>query len=709
MTNKREVIILIGLSILMFLAILLAVLNSNIFGFALLAGVEVINTPPNLTKDIPNFSWFAGEDYNNAFNLDDYFFDANEQGNLSYNYTGNYFINIVINESSHNVSFSQPATFIGSETVIFTAFDGVNPPLDSNPVILNVTNWTDDTEPPLWFNAQKNVSTVYQYNYTLFTANWTDNLNLGGYFFAINQSTGFVNYSYIPFSGKENISQYYIQITAPPNTTVFWYFFANDSNGNANQTEIFNFTVADFPAAPKTVTSPSPSAPAAQPVQPRARIPSFRRMLGLEEKEEEKILNFTVEPKFLKVSLKQGKSDTRVIKITNTGTAELNFNVTSDGLNDYLILSETDFSLKAGETKILTADFTASGNATPETYFGDILIRTEELEEVKIDVVLEINALELLFDLEVWVQEDSKNVNRNDPVIADLIIRSLKDFRPVEGTLYYALKDLDGNILDSGQETLTLSSNLPLVRTLNVGEANLGEHIFYARLTYLNEVVVSSDIFMVGKRFELPLKIAKINLWLILIIILIIVVVTAITKYHRLRIQLRLLRLYFLINEAHKMIEKGEFKKADNLYIKIKLMYREKIPKEILKDEVKVKDELLKLYNELRKQKLLAKRSKKDKEETKDKSEEKDSDKDKKSDKDLPKSEDHEKNSKENLNSHETPENKKSSGEDIPPNEGKEMPSLKKENNLPEGKSEPKKEENNSEVQLNEKKKTEKK
>ncbi len=101
----------------------------------------IVNYPPVFNKTIPSFSWNENSANNNAFDLDDYFYDLNDNSSysyLDYSYLGN--SNIVVSISSVNVvSFSQPNNWDGQETVIFSANDDYNSS-DSNSVSLMVNN-----------------------------------------------------------------------------------------------------------------------------------------------------------------------------------------------------------------------------------------------------------------------------------------------------------------------------------------------------------------------------------------------------------------------------------------------------------------------------------------------------------------------------------------------------------------------------------------
>jgi len=94
------------------------------------------NYPPVLSKNIPDQSWAVSTSNDNAFDLDDYFTDA-DGDELSYTVEGN--VNIIVAIDANNmINFSQPANWLGSETVIFTANDGWGGITRSNSVTLTV-------------------------------------------------------------------------------------------------------------------------------------------------------------------------------------------------------------------------------------------------------------------------------------------------------------------------------------------------------------------------------------------------------------------------------------------------------------------------------------------------------------------------------------------------------------------------------------------
>lgn len=133
--------LLIMTSLLVYRPVIRPLVN-KITGYTAGALGFTINWPPTLIMRIPNLTWDEDTIWPNAFDLDNYFTDRNNDA-LAFNVTGNHSINIVIDPVTHTVSFSQPQDWFGSELVFFTADDGHRGVTKSNIVNLTVKDVID--------------------------------------------------------------------------------------------------------------------------------------------------------------------------------------------------------------------------------------------------------------------------------------------------------------------------------------------------------------------------------------------------------------------------------------------------------------------------------------------------------------------------------------------------------------------------------------
>lgn len=90
------------------------------------------------SNNIAKKNWNKNSSLNNAFNLDNYFRKLSSGEIINYSVTGNTNITVTIDPATHFVSFSQPADWLGQESVIFQATNQNGLKVDSNNVTLTV-------------------------------------------------------------------------------------------------------------------------------------------------------------------------------------------------------------------------------------------------------------------------------------------------------------------------------------------------------------------------------------------------------------------------------------------------------------------------------------------------------------------------------------------------------------------------------------------
>ncbi len=99
------------------------------------------NTPPIFTGAIADQTWSESNNLTNIFTLNNYFSDPDNDP-LTYNVTGNLSIKVIIDPTTSNVTLTSPPNWHGTETIYFTATDGVDS-TNSNYIFLTVINIPD--------------------------------------------------------------------------------------------------------------------------------------------------------------------------------------------------------------------------------------------------------------------------------------------------------------------------------------------------------------------------------------------------------------------------------------------------------------------------------------------------------------------------------------------------------------------------------------
>jgi len=445
-----------------------------------------------------------------------------------------------------------------------------------------------DFYPPKWFSPNMSQSTVYQNDYISFYTNWTDDRSLERYIFSINQGAGWENYSSVNFSGLENVSSRNIQIRAPPLNTVYWRFYAFDSSENMNATSIQSFLVS----APSITPGGGGGDEDELEEEPTGTLAGLLGRLELQRRKSE---NFQLSASEFKVSLKQGSSKTRVLRITNTGLEEIFITISSEKITNFTVLSETNLSIMPGRSKEITIDFNAPERAIPGQYFGYITVKSKKVKK-SVPVVLDIQAIDLEFDLILNLSEGYELVKPGRNVKANLTLVNLKDLRQINASLYYAIKDYEGKIYNFSDRDITFFSILNLEIELQVPEITPeGNYLLYARAADDRNIAIDSVAFEVGTRFNFA-SFFKIGFILVLILFFAIFLAAFMVKYKRDKKKERLLELYILLNKLKSLIKQNKEEEALKLFIKIKDIYHEPVPKEVFDDKERLKKEISELY-----------------------------------------------------------------------------------------------------------------
>jgi hypothetical protein len=208
-----------------------------------------------------------------------------------------------------------------------------------------------------------------------------------------------------------------------------------------------------------------------------------------------------VDKTLVEVSLLQGQDKQESVKVTNTGSRILDVTVDVIDLNGFLLIGEEDFSLAPGETKSIPLFF-FSLQETPEgIYVGKINIKAGS--EIKsVNVILEINELNALFDMQVEIPRSYKVVKPGETVSSKIkLINIGSTGSPIDVDLTLSIRDFErGNVYDVFRETIAINDELSLVRKLDVPE-NIpdGTYMIFGEVFYTNISASSYDTFEVDK------------------------------------------------------------------------------------------------------------------------------------------------------------------------------------------------------------------
>jgi len=222
--------------------------KSQSTSYILISGVIPViqSDPPQLTQNIPFQRWQKNSAKSNAFDLGNYFFSP--QGHpLTYSVMGNSNINVAIDSSTHQVSFTQPQGWSGIETVYFTATDSEFNSTKSNKVVLLVED-PAGSDKPVILDAQVSPSIIQEGDLVTLTVKAMDvdgedvNFNYNSFFTEIRKwKEGDFWYSEATWQTTSNSKGHYniaVTVTDPTNLSDTENIIVNV--GNFNHPPVFD-------------------------------------------------------------------------------------------------------------------------------------------------------------------------------------------------------------------------------------------------------------------------------------------------------------------------------------------------------------------------------------------------------------------------------------------------------------------------------------
>jgi len=208
------------------------------------------------------------------------------------------------------------------------------------------------------------------------------------------------------------------------------------------------------------------------------------------------IKNFSLDKELIKVSIKQGENAKEFLAIKNTGNTEIKIILEVSKLEKFIILSDEEFVLKAGESKTIGIDLFAKENEAADSYLGKIIVSGEGIRKT-VSLILEIKEKRALFD--VVTKAQNAFASHGDSVNANIKLINMGDLENVDVLLYYAIKDFNNSVITFREETLAINREIDIVRGLKLPEdIPLGKYVFYSSITYGGNLIASSsDVFEV--------------------------------------------------------------------------------------------------------------------------------------------------------------------------------------------------------------------
>ena len=303
--------------------------------------------------------------------------------------------------------------------------------------------------------------------------------------------------------------------------------------------------------------------------------------------------NFTISPSLIKEQLALGGSKIRTIMIRNTGNTALNFSLGVAAVNDFIFLSETSFSLNAGEEKTIEANIIGKKLGS---YAGEIEVSGDEIKK-SISIVVEVESEQVLLDVKIDIPSGYKKIVPGDELKAQTTLFNIAGPKKVNVLLNYFIKDLKGNIIIEQSETITVEDQLSFTKSFIIPkDAKRGLYLASVEAIYANSFAVSSELFeIVGERKISGIEIKKLYpksmlfyfSLAIIIILLAIVIIYYIPAYRDIKSKRLRRNFSMLAAETDRRIRTGQFGEAVKAYRRLDSVYRS-ISQSSLDDKLKI-------------------------------------------------------------------------------------------------------------------------
>jgi hypothetical protein len=206
----------------------------------------------------------------------------------------------------------------------------------------------------------------------------------------------------------------------------------------------------------------------------------------------------TIAPRTINLTLSfnnvshMSQRSTQQIYISNNGNAEETFVITQSGLTEIAMLSTTSVTVGPGEVKNISVDFIAPFREGDIS--GKIFIGTYD-----VNISAHITSNPLWFDSNIVVLNKNYQVSRGTDLKTRVELVPMGDKQKMDVTLNYIIKDYNGKVYLTRQETVLVSRRMNFDRNFGTGLLPLGNYVISLDLVYPGGIAPSSAHFEVTK------------------------------------------------------------------------------------------------------------------------------------------------------------------------------------------------------------------
>jgi len=277
------------------------------------------------------------------------------------------------------------------------------------------------------------------------------------------------------------------------------------------------------------------------------------------------------------------------------------------GNANFFSISEREFILGAGESKILEINFEAENQ--PGVYVGSILVSSLK-EELKIPVILEVETKEVLFDSNINIPLEYGEAYTGGSLTVENKIFNLENLGVKVVDITYTVEDFEGKTIFSEKENIAVENQILTTKRVSIPEnIKTGDYVLYVVAEYDNSVGTSSYFFKITEEQG---ALGSMNFfdsfgsWIFVIVLFAVVIFFIVFTRQR-------DNLFLELEKQHKTEMKEEIERINKERIKISRLKDERRKKEMKKLMEKKKKRLkvikiiykdrVKTFKKLKKQK----------------------------------------------------------------------------------------------------------
>jgi len=248
--------------------------------------------------------------------------------------------------------------------------------------------------------------------------------------------------------------------------------------------------------------------------------------------------DFTVAPQIITTTLLQEQGKSLNLQIKNTGDKKIDIKINMQNLNEFAIISENDFVLDIGETKVVRLDLFALSEQKPGISIREIVVNGISTEKI-INLVIEVKEREPLFDIRIKVLPEYKNVVAGGRLVVLIQLENIGlRGKLVDVESFLSIMDFDKKILyELSKETLAIGTQFSTIREINIPSyMPVGKYLAMAEMKHNNITINSYDTFDVVEKKEVEIEkpvpsLSIISTNFLIIAILITIIIFAIAVY----------------------------------------------------------------------------------------------------------------------------------------------------------------------------------